>query len=33
MFENIFEKALKKKKGRQWSIIDKKWATEMLYAR
>ena len=32
MFENMFEKALNKKKGRQWSITEKKRSTEMLYA-
>ena len=33
MFKNMFKKALKYKKGRQWSITEKKWLTEMLYAR
>ena len=32
MFENMFKKALNKKKGRQWSITEKKWLTVMLYA-
>ena len=31
MFENMFENMFGK--GRQWSITEKKWLTEMLYAR
>ena len=32
MFENMFEKALNKKKSRQWSITEKKGSIEMFYA-
>ena len=32
MFENMFEKALKIEKGRQWSIPDKKRSTKIIYA-